>query len=124
MPESIDLEGLRPIDYAEVLDRIGGDTSFLRELLEIYFLEYAEKRRLLDEAISRQDFIQVSELGHSLKGASANLSLARLRRVASLLETAAKEKKLVSAQEAARVLEAEVQSLKSFLARNQPDDLP
>jgi two-component system, sensor histidine kinase and response regulator len=124
MPESMDLEGLRPIDFVEVLDRIGGDTSFLKELLEMYFLEYAEKRRLLDEAIIRQDFVQVCELGHSLKGASANLSLARLRRVAGRLETAGKEKELVSAQEAARTFETEVESLKSFLAQNHPEELP
>ena len=124
MPDSPDLDRLRPIDFAEVLDRIGGDLSFLKELLEIYFHDFAEKRRLLDEAISCQDFTKVCELGHSLKGASANLSLPRLLLTSRLLETAGREKKLQSAQEAVRTLETEIVILKDFLAQNQPDLLP
>lgn len=118
MPDSIHLNKLHPIDFGEVLDRIGGDTSFLLELLNIYFQEYAEKKRLLEEAIAGQDYIRICELGHSLKGASANLSLTRLQRVAYSLETAGREKQLQLAKEAARSLESEIQTLKVFLERN------
>jgi len=120
MPDTANLDKLQPIDFCDVLDRIGGDTLFLEELLKIYFREYTEKKRLLAEAISRQDFIQVSELGHSLKGASANLSLTRLQKVAYSLEAAGKEKQLQLAQEAARTLEKEIQTLKAFLEVNPP----
>jgi HPt (histidine-containing phosphotransfer) domain-containing protein len=118
MPNSTSPDKLRPIDFCSVLDRIGGDTSFLKELLDIYLREYAEKKRLLEEAITREDFIQVLELGHSLKGASANLSLTRLQRVAFSLETAGRERQLQSAQDAARNLDMEIQTLKAFLAGN------
>ena len=120
MPNLTNLDKLRPIDFCDVLDRIGGDTSFLKELLNIYFQEYAEKKRLLQEAIAREDFTQVCELGHSLKGASANLSLSRLQRIALCLETAGRERQIQLAQEAARTLETEIQTLKAFLEGNPP----
>jgi HPt (histidine-containing phosphotransfer) domain-containing protein len=120
MPDSTELEGLHPIDYCEVLDRIGGDIAFLKELLDIYFQEYAEKRRLLEEAISREDFARVGELGHSLRGSSANLGLTRLRRIALALETAGRKKQIHLALDAARSLDAEVQNLKLFLEGNPP----
>jgi two-component system sensor histidine kinase BarA len=118
MPDPINSEPLQPIDFGEVLNRIGGDTSFLSELLTIYFQEYDEKKRLLEEAVARQDHQQVSELGHSLKGASANLGLARLQRVALSLEMAGKEKKLQPAKQAILSLEVEIRMLKAFLAEN------
>jgi HPt (histidine-containing phosphotransfer) domain-containing protein len=120
MSDSANLDKLRPIDFCDVLDRIGGDTSFLKELLNIYFQEYAEKKPLLEQAIAREDFTQVCDLGHSLKGASANLSLARLQKVAFALETAGRERQLQLAQEAARSLDTEVQTLKAFLEGNPP----
>jgi HPt (histidine-containing phosphotransfer) domain-containing protein len=115
MPNSVNRDELPPIDFADALNRIGGDTSFLKELLDIYFEEYAEKRRHLEEAIARQEYVRVSELGHSLKGASANLSLPRLQRIAYMLETAGREKKLQLVRETVLSLEAEVRALKSFL---------
>jgi len=118
MSHSVNLDQLPPIDFADALNRIGGDTSFLSELLTLYFEEYAEKKRHLEEAIARHEYVRVSELGHSLKGASANLSLSRLRRVAFSLETAGREKKIQLVKEAALSLETEVQALKSYLEQH------
>lgn len=121
MFDSSQPDQVQPIDFGEVLDRIGGDTSFLKELLDIYFQEYEKKKGLLDRAVADQDYTQLSELGHSLKGSSANLSLTRLRKTAYLLEMAGKEKKLQSAREAVQAFDLEVESLKAFLAKNPPD---
>jgi len=118
MPDSVNLDQLPPLDLGDALDRIGGDTAFLRELLNIYFKEYAEKKRLLQEAIARCDFVHVCELGHSIKGASANLSLSRLQRVALSLEAAGRERQIQLIQEAARSLETEIQTLKAYLGKN------
>lgn len=118
MPDSIKLDRPCPIDYVDALHRIGGDTSFLMELLNIYFQEYAEKKRLLEEAIAREDFTQVRELGHSLKGSSANLSLGPLQKVAFSLEIAGQERKLQLVKDAVHCLETEIQSLRDFLREN------
>lgn len=118
MTDSIDLNDLHPIDFVDVLDRIGGDSSFLLELLDIYFREYDEKKPLLDDAIAREDYVQMQELGHSLKGASANLGLARLQRAAFALEMAGRERQILLAKEAAQSLESEIQALRVYLERN------
>jgi len=110
-----------PIDYAEGLERIGGDVDFLGELLKIYFEEFAEKLKLIQEAVERSDFISIRELGHSLKGASANLSLVSLRKASLFLETAGREERLNNAQTASRRLDTEMQRLKDYLENNPPD---
>jgi HPt (histidine-containing phosphotransfer) domain-containing protein len=104
-----------PIDFGEVLERIGGDELFLQELLKIYFQEFSAKRTLLQEAIAQGNFTLIQELGHSLKGASANLSLASLKKVCFSLEIAGREKKIEQAQNALRTLETEFQRLKDYL---------
>jgi HPt (histidine-containing phosphotransfer) domain-containing protein len=119
MPNHLDASQDEPIDYAEVLERIGGDKCFLGELLKIYFEEFNEKRPLLQAAIDQGDFTQIQELGHSLKGASANLSLTLLKKAAFSLEVAGREKKIAQAQNAFRALESEYQRLKDHL-RNSP----
>ncbi|MEW5900747.1 MAG: Hpt domain-containing protein [Acidobacteriota bacterium] len=112
----------QPIDYTEVLERIGGDLSFLEELLKLYFEEYTEKRKRLQEAIERQDFAEIQELGHGLKGASANLSLSLLQQAALAMEMAGRERRAANAQQAFEALEREYARLRQFLAANPPQD--
>ncbi len=111
-----------PINYPEVLERIGGDAEFLEELLNIYFHEFQEKSSQIEAALAGADFIHIQEIGHSLKGASANLSLTSLRRVASALEAAAREKNAESARQALVSLVNECRLLREFLEQNPPAD--
>jgi HPt (histidine-containing phosphotransfer) domain-containing protein len=57
----------------------------------------------------------IQELGHSLKGASANLSLALLKKASFSLELSGRDKKIDLAQSALRSLETEFQRLKDYL---------
>jgi HPt (histidine-containing phosphotransfer) domain-containing protein len=109
-----------PINYPEVLERIGGDTEFLEELLTIYFLEFSEKRSQIEAALRGGDFVPLQEVGHSLKGASANLSLPSLRREATALEAAGREKNIEKARQALISLVAEGRVLRDFLKLNPP----
>ncbi len=104
-----------PIDYSEVLERIGGDELFLEELLKIYFEEFSEKIALLREAIEQGNFSLIQELGHCLKGASANLSLASLKKACFALEVSGREKNIEQAQSAFLSLGTEFQRLKNYL---------
>jgi HPt (histidine-containing phosphotransfer) domain-containing protein len=123
MSDSANLQGGQPIDFAAVLDRIGGDASFLKDLLELYFREFAEKKVLLEDALARGDSVQIQEVGHSLKGASANLSLAPLQKLALTIEVAGREKDLSKAQRAINALENEFLRLKTFLDLNPLENL-
>lgn len=109
-----------PINYPEVLERIGGDTAFLEELLKIFFLEFGEKRPKIEQALRRSDFSQLQEIGHSLKGASANLSLPSLRRDSAALEAAGREKNTDKARQAFISLVTESRTLSEFIKKNPP----
>ncbi|MDH7511784.1 MAG: Hpt domain-containing protein [Clostridiales bacterium] len=109
-----------PIDYTEVLERIGGDRAFLEELLKIYVEECDKKLKVIKEATARQDFPLIQQLGHSLKGSSANLSLIFLQKVSFFLEMAGKEKNIALARSALAALEKEFDNLKDYLRQNPP----
>ena len=110
-----------PINYPEVLERIGGDREFLVELLKIYLLEFQEKIAQVEAALEGADFGLIQEIGHSLKGASANLSLPSLRRVASELEAAGRDRNSEIARQALGSLVSERQLLLDFLKQNPLD---
>ena len=110
-----------PINYLEVLERIGGDTEFLSELLKIYFLEFQEKKAQVEAAIEDADFSLIQEIGHSLKGAAANLSLPSLRGVSSALEIAGRDRNIEAARQALGSLVSECRLLLDFLKQNPPD---
>ncbi len=120
MPDHINPCQTFPIDYTEVLERIGGDRVFLEELLKIYVEECDQKLRAIKEATARQDFSLIQQLGHSLKGSSANLSLTFLQKVSFSLEVAGKEKNIALARTALAALEKEFDNLKDYLRQNPP----
>ena len=120
MPNHSHLGQLLPIDYAEVLERIGGDRAFLEELLKIYVEDYEEKSTLIREALVSQDFGSVQKLGHSLKGSSANLSLVFLQKASLDLELAGQNRNLELARCAFASLEEAFKKLRDYLEQNPP----
>jgi HPt (histidine-containing phosphotransfer) domain-containing protein len=112
-PEKTDLT--LPIDRPDALERIGGDTAFLDELLALYDEEYADKAAALAAAIKAGEAGQIRSLGHGLKGASANLSLPGLSEAAAAMEAAGQKGDIPAAREALRRLEKEYRALKAFL---------
>ncbi|MGD8535511.1 MAG: Hpt domain-containing protein [Candidatus Aminicenantes bacterium] len=107
---------ISPIDYPSSLERVGGDKSFLMELLALYLEEFSEKHTQLQEAIQQKKFDLIHELGHSLKGSSANLSLVFLEEASFQMETAGKEKDIEKAKKVLSRLEQEFKRLKDFLS--------
>jgi HPt (histidine-containing phosphotransfer) domain-containing protein len=108
----------QPINFGEVLERVGGDIPFLQELLDIYFSEFAEKRALLERAVEGNDFRSIRELGHSLKGSSANLSLPSLQKSAHSLELSGREERKDAVRLALLSLDFELIRLRKFLETN------
>lgn len=108
-----------PVDYPSVLERIGGDKPFLKELLNLYFEDFSEKYERLQKAIEQKNFDQISELGHSLRGSSANLSLTFLQETSLHLEKAGKERNVEKAKKALALLEQEFKRLKDFLSKKK-----
>jgi len=106
----------KPIDYSSALERIGGDRELLEELLELYVQDFQEKYSLLQKAINQKDYNQIREVGHSLKGSSANLSLIPLNKASFIMETAGREKNIENAEKALALLDQEFKRLQNFLS--------
>ncbi len=80
-----------PIRKEEALKRLGGDEEFLRELLDLYASEFEKNAARLEAALAGSDFKALRELGHTVKGASANLSLPALQAAALDMEHAGRD---------------------------------
>ena len=103
-----------PIIRKEVLKRIGGEEAFLLELLDLYSREFALKTKAMEKAVRKADFKALRELGHGLKGSSANLSLPGLVAAALALETAAEAEDIAGARAALDRLKDEFARLKAY----------
>ena len=106
-----------PIDLPSALERIGGDESFLYELINIYTEDFSEKYQRLQQAIESEDFETIRELGHNLKGSSANLSLIQLQHVSCDMEESGKDRDIGKAQKSLLLLDEEFKRLQDYLAQ-------
>lgn len=106
-----------PINVEEVLERLGGDEAFLKELLNMYDEEFQAKYQELEKAIQERDFKNIREAGHYLKGASANLSLPGLRAASFKMEQAGQAQDLEAARQALLTLKKEYHHLQEYLGR-------
>ena len=70
----------------------------------------------LQDAIDKEDFVSMQELGHSLKGSSANLSLPYLQEAALEMESAGRNRNIDQARGALGTLGQEFQNLQEFLS--------
>jgi len=104
-----------PIDYPSVLERIGGDEDFLNELLELYTTEFPNYFEKLQDAIHKGSCQSIRDIGHTLKGSSANLSLIRLEEISLQMECAGQDKDINKAKDTLLILSKEFQRLKDFL---------
>lgn len=115
MSEWDNLRNSGTIDMDSVLERIGGDESFLRELLDIYIEDFLEKCAQLERAVAQSDFDNIKEIGHSLKGSSGNLSLPGLHETSYGIELSGKENNIEQAKLLFVRLKEEFIKFKDFL---------
>ncbi len=106
-------EGL--INWEEGLNRVGGDEEFFLELLTDLVVLGEENISDLHSALTENNSDAVMRLGHSLKGAAANLGVQSISDYAFQLEKKGKEQNLDLALELVEQLEKRLDQLKSFL---------
>lgn len=97
--------------YHEALERIGGDEAFLAQLLTIFIQDASQRLKELNQAVAEGNFGEIRHQAHTLKGASANLSLESLRRLSLQLEIAGYEGDLEEASAALKLFEIEFTEL-------------
>ncbi|MCF8110580.1 MAG: Hpt domain-containing protein [Desulfobacteraceae bacterium] len=105
-------------DKKDFFDRVENDFELARQLGEMFIDETRQTMDLIRDLIEQKDADGIRHAAHSLKGASANLSALRLRRITADLEQAAKENKLLLAAEIFSMLEDEVANFTAELERH------
>jgi len=79
-----------PLDLDDALPRVDGDVDFLASLLDIFEEDFETRAASLAVALNRGDLGAAADIGHAIKGASANLGLPFLHGRAMDLEKAAR----------------------------------
>jgi HPt (histidine-containing phosphotransfer) domain-containing protein len=108
-----------PIAYQFALERVGGDESFLEELLDLYLEDFPQKMEQLQMAIEQKKFELIRKLGHSLKGSSGTLSLTFLQEASFQMEMAGGDKDIVKAHKSLAFLRQEFKRLEDFLSEKK-----
>lgn len=104
-----------PIDLERVMERVGQDKEFLYKLLNIYTEDFPEKIKELEQSIAEKKYDSIQELGHYLKGSSANLGLIELEKESFTMERAGKEKDIQKAQNTLKKLHNNFNILKKYI---------
>jgi two-component system sensor histidine kinase/response regulator len=97
-----------PICVQDLFERIDGDRALLSELLELLREDSPQQLRLAREAISSGDAATLQRVGHTLKGALANLAAPGAASIAGELETMGIAGEIRSAEAKVAQLEAEL----------------
>jgi len=93
---------------AELLERIDGDRAFLSELVDLFRADYPGQIQAAREAVANNDPASLQKVGHALKGALGNLAATRAARIASELESTARDGDMARAAERVTDLEKEL----------------
>lgn len=101
------------LDLDEFMERVQDDKELLLELLDIFEADYEVKRQDLEKAIEGGDFQTVSNIAHSLKGASGNISAKALRESFYKLEDMGKAEDLKGAGDLLEEIDKHYTNLKN-----------
>ncbi len=82
---------LQCIDLEDVLVRLNNNAELLKKLLEKYYDTYVEFFEQIRQSYEQQQYRQVSEMAHKIKGASRSLGINRVGDMAERLELSLKE---------------------------------
>ena len=93
------------VSLDEVMERLNNNEKLLNKLLEKYYDTYCEHFKLIQEAYDAQDYQQVSELAHKIKGASRSLSIESVAFEAEKLEFVLKDGQLPAAENRLEVMD-------------------
>jgi len=87
------------LDLKDVLERVQDDWELLMELLDIFSEDYTEKREVLNELIKENNFEEIRNIAHSIKGAAGNISAKAMHATSERIERLAEERNLVTVKE-------------------------
>ena len=98
-------------DRAATLERLGGDTKLLQEVMAIFLEEAPRHMAALGEALTQSNAQVIEEIAHTLKGELGYLGMSGISQEAAELEKLGRTSDLRSATQIYERLEAQVSAL-------------
>jgi len=98
-------------DVAQCLERLGGDETLLREILDIFLMDGPKHISALRLAMTSGNAEEVEKASHSLKGELGYLGIAETSNKAAQLESMGRSRNLQQGPEVLIALETEVLSI-------------
>jgi two-component system sensor histidine kinase/response regulator len=107
--------GTANMDREIALSRVGGDTTLLREIAELFLDDYPKVLRELHEAARNQDARGLERTAHGLKGSVANFGARAAVDAALKLEGIGRSQELVEVEHVLQTLELALAALRPEL---------
>ena len=104
-----------PIDHEMLIDIVGDDDEAIREILMDFKLTNDSDAKLLDKALKENDFTQIMNLSHRMKGACQLIGAKGLASVCLRLEEAARAKDEKTISDYVQQFKQEVDNLRAYL---------
>jgi PAS domain S-box-containing protein len=104
-----------PVNLQAAMPRFSGSLSLYIEMFQEFHGQLSEKSLELKKSLAGGDALQISRLGHSLKGAAASFGADRLASLAREVESKGQQKDLSGVQALIEQIAAEIPKLGSFL---------
>lgn len=98
-------------DLKELMERLGGDEEFLRELLVIFQGDARMNLEKARKAMAERDFESLARTAHTLKGMLRNLSMGAAAETAAALEDASQKKQQGDCEELLAKLARELEGI-------------
>jgi two-component system sensor histidine kinase BarA len=99
------------VDYAEAIDKAGGNAELAKELFGMLLQELPQLREKLHLAIAQQDLQAIWNHAHKIYGSTAYCGVPMLREAASVMETTVRGKELEAIRAEFVSLDAAIQQL-------------
>jgi HPt (histidine-containing phosphotransfer) domain-containing protein len=103
------------VDAKELMERIGGDRSLLRELIGFFQTESASQVGTCQSALGTLKAEEVERAGHTLKGMLANLAAPEAMKLAARLEEMGRNRELADADSTLTKLKVELSRVEDSL---------
>jgi HPt (histidine-containing phosphotransfer) domain-containing protein len=109
-----------PFDREEMLERLGGDSELLTDVLVVFLEECPRMMQEIRCAVDQGDPLSVRRTAHSIKGALLNISAAPAAAEATHLEQLGNEERLGETVSVLDQLQVEIDRLEQVLASQTP----
>ncbi len=117
-----DLIASKPILDLDYLEQIsGGDTAFMKELLDLYVTDTQSGLVAARSAATAPDLEKLEKQAHQIRGASADVGAHVMQTLAIQLEQEAEQKRLENAIKILTQLEAAFHAVTAFVATHDPE---